>query len=364
MRLYYKISLIATLLTFCGNCVGQEDDKNEIAQYRPRYISLSQPEKNYTPSFPISEIEIFDVRFDTSNAGLLPGALAGKEKLLRFKSGTSHEIREYYNSSIVLNTSADSDKSKTLVCFIKKLFISENIYFDAGQQVSSNDLNFEIKKGVMAVMEFYVKQPQGYTPLYRFDSILTGRKDIYRFGDEYIADILSASLRKLESVNWEKISNSSKSKSTPEIDKYYQSRFNIPILKEAPRRGIYLTFDNFRKNTPLDTAFTVDKTKKGDFLYVKNQKGEDILQTELWGYCDGKNMFIFSAENYFKLNPHGNTFIVYGAKDFTTVRKLKWNFGLLDMAMPNSNYSKGQTGNSYKLEFNLLQLDMEKGELY
>jgi hypothetical protein len=150
----------------------------------------------------------------------------------------------------------------------------------------------------------------------------------------------------------------------PEINTYYNARFNIPILKEAPKRGLYLSFDNFKKNHPLDTAFTVDKTKKGDFLYVKNKKGEDILQTEIWGYCDGENMYIFSAENYFQLYRQHNTFLIYGAKDFTSVRKLRLNFGLLDMAMPNSNYSKARTANSYKLEFNLLQLDMESGELY
>jgi hypothetical protein len=31
---------------------------------------------------------------------------------------------------------------------------------------------------------------------------MTGKKDVYRFADEYVAEILSASIRKMESLNW------------------------------------------------------------------------------------------------------------------------------------------------------------------
>jgi hypothetical protein len=164
--------------------------------------------------------------------------------------------------------------------------------------------------------------------------------------------------------NWEKTRSFSKPKNRFEIDSFNNARFNIPILNENPRKGIYVNFEDFKNNTPVDSPFTVDKSKRGDFLYVKNKKGEDILQTEIWGYSDGKNSFIYSAENYFKLTRYGNTFIIYGAKGFASSRKLRLNFSLLDMAIPNSNYSKARTVNTYKLVFNFFQLDMESGELY
>ena len=364
MSFYYKIFFAILAVMVCETCFGQQTEKNEIAPYRPRYISLPLAEKTHTPSFPISDIEVFDVRFDTSNMGLLQGSSLGKDKLLRFKKGCCNEVSEYFKSGILLTPSENNDKGIILACFIKRLFISDNIYIDAGQKVTADNPNFEIKSGVMAVLEFYARQGENFIPLYRFDSTATGKKDIYISGKEYISDILSASLRKLTLINWSKMSTGSKPKSLSEIEGYYKARLNLPIINETPKRGIYFSFDNFKKNTPVDTAFTVDKTTRGDFLYVKNLKGEDILQTELWGYSDGKNMYIFSAENYFQLYRHENTFLVYGAKDFTTVRKLRLNFSMLDMAMANTNYSKSRTTNSYKLEFNLLQLDMESGELY
>jgi hypothetical protein len=364
MKLCYKIQFIIFLLLPSVSSFAQRNEEVGIAVYKPRFVSLSPSENTHTPSFPVTGIVIFDMRFDTSNTGLLQNSVLGKEKLLHFKKGTCHEVKEFCESDLVLTPSGSSDRGITLACFIKKLFISDNIYLNDGKKVSANDVNFEVKSGIMTVLEFYAQREDSFIPLYRFDSTITGKKDVYRFADEYISNILSASLRKMESLDWERIFTNVKPKKLSEINTHYNARFNIPILKELPKRGLYLSFDHFKKNNPLDTAFTVDKTKKGDFLYVKNKKGEDILQTELWGYCDGKNMYVFSAENYFQLYRQDNTFLVYGAKDFTSVRRLGWNFGLLDMAMPNSNYAKGKTTNSYQLEFNLLQLDMESGELY
>jgi hypothetical protein len=361
-KIFFTVFSLHMFITGISQSGGEKDI--DITEYRPRFISLPPADTKYTPSLPASAIEVFDVRFDTSNIGLLQNSVVGKEKLIHFKKGPANEVKEYYRSAIRLTNADNSLTTFTIACFIKKLFISDNIYIDKGQRASSKDLNFEIRSGAIAMIEFYATRGEGFIPLYRFDSTITGEKDIYHYGQSYISEILLASLRKIGTINWEKISTLSKSKSRTEIDAYNNSRFNIPILTETPRKGIYLSFENFKKNTPLDTAFSVEKTKRGDFLYVKNKKGEDILQTEFWGYSDGKDSYIFSAQNYFKLYRYDNAFMIYGAKDFTSVRKLRLNFGLLDIAMPNSNYAKAKTANSYKLEFSLFQLDMDTGELY
>jgi hypothetical protein len=109
----------------------------------------------------------------------------------------------------------------------------------------------------------------------------------------------------------------------------------------------------------LEKDFVVNKDKKGDFLYIKKQ-----LVTELWGYSDGKDCYIFSANKYFKLYRAVNSFRFYGAKDLTSVRTIKLNAGLADLINPNSNYSKGQTGSMYTLVKTYLQLDMDDGKIY
>ncbi|MBL7742401.1 MAG: hypothetical protein JNN00_02900 [Chitinophagaceae bacterium] len=369
---YPELKVAATIITVylllflsaSGNSQGNKDEDIDLREYRPRFISLSSADIKITSSLPINEIEVFDVRFDTSNIGLLQNSISGKEKLIHIKGGTARAVTNNFRSAIPLPDPGNEPLTIALSCFIKKLFISDNIYIDDGHSVSSSGPSFEIKSGAMLILEFYAKQNGKYLPLYRFDSTVAGQKDIFHHGESYLSEILIASLRKLKSLNWEKLSSSAKFRDINEINTYNNVRFQLPILKETVKKGIYLRFEDFKKNKPLDTAFTVEKTKRGDFLYIRNNKGEDKLQTELWGYCDGKDAYIYSAENYFKLYRYDNTFMIYGAKDFTSVRKLRLNFGLLDMAIPNSNYAKAKTVNSYKLEFNLFQLDMDSGELY
>lgn len=89
-----------------------------------------------------------------------------------------------------------------------------------------------------------------------------------------------------------------------------------------------------------------------------------MLFTDLWGYSDGQDIFIFSANNYFKLHRSNNSFKIYGARDFTAKRNLRANFGLMDIAIPNSNYAKSKTATKYHLVKSFFQLDMETGELY
>jgi len=358
------IASLSFLMYLTGYAQKKTEKEIVMTDYYAHVVTLSKPVTIYHPVLPLTGIRVFDTRFDTVSSGLIANSMNSKEKLIHFNRSASVAIEDYFKSHISLAPPDNNGKALTLVCFIKKLFLSDFIYIDNNNQVNSKSPNYDIKSGVMTLLEFYANQDENFIPLYRFDTTVTGEKDVSRNSRDYLEDVLTASLRRLETLNWEKIRMYSKPKARFEVDSFNNSRFNIPILKESPRKGLYLNFEHFRNNTPVDSVFSVEKTKKGDYLYVKNQKGEEILQTDLWGYCDGKDIFIFGAENYFKLSRYGNTFIVYGAKDFTSTRRLRMNFGLIDLAIPNSAYSKNKTANSYSLVLNLLQLDMESGELY
>lgn len=354
-------------LLICLSSPGQKS-KEKVAptanNYTAYFIKLSAPKIKITPAINLTDVMVYDARFDTINTGFIEHVNLSREKLIQFTKPTSQSIKEFFQSQINFGLPDGNAPSYKLVCFIKKLFLSDHIYMDKNGRPGATELDYEINSGVIALFEFYASTGEQYIPIYRFDSIMTGAKDIYRNAREYLESILTASLQKLERVNPERIMNSTQQKSLTSIHSYNNSRFSIPILQNTPRKGLYPNFENFKNNAPIDTPFTVDKSSKGDFLYLKNQKGEDILQTELWGYSDGKDMYIFSAENYFRLERQGHTFIIFGAKDYTTARNFRLNFGLLDVAMPNSNYSKRKTYTSYSLELKLHQLDMESGELY
>src|SRR5258705_3238300 len=357
--------IVILLLIASFSCLAQKENERQpdLGKYEPYFISLPLPEKKSNPGFPVSAIEVYDARFDTSGVGLIQKPADARAKLICMKRGTGWQIKEFY-TSLIGPAISRRDTSISLVCFIKKLFLSDKIYVDNNSRVSPRDPVFEIKSGVMATFEFYAKRDKDFLPLYRFDSMATGDKPVFNNGQNYVAAILMASLRKLEILDPDKVRKYNKPKRVLEIDSFNYARFDIPILREALRKGIYINFENFKNNSPVDSPFTVDKGTRGDFLYVKNKEGEDILQTEICGYSDGKNGYIYSAEHYYKLIRHSNTFIIYGAKDFTNVRKLRLNFSLLDVAIPNSNYSKARTVSSYRIIPSFYMLDMESGELY
>ncbi|RZK45236.1 MAG: VCBS repeat-containing protein, partial [Pedobacter sp.] len=102
-----------------------------------------------------------------------------------------------------------------------------------------------------------------------------------------------------------------------DINAFNAKRFQRPIFNGQPAKGIFMRFEDFLANNPLRSEFTVDKNSKGDYLYLKNNKGTEELVTDLWGYCDGSDVYIFSANNYFKLNRVSYSYRIYGAKEYS-----------------------------------------------
>jgi hypothetical protein len=76
-----------------------------------------------------------------------------------------------------------------------------------------------------------------------------------------------------------------------------------------------MTFDEFKNNAPSEKNFELKKGKAADVLYIRRQNGNEFPERNVWGYCDGKNSFIKSANNFFLLQLRGNAFYIYGAKN-------------------------------------------------
>jgi hypothetical protein len=147
------------------------------------------------------------------------------------------------------------------------------------------------------------------------------------------------------------------------IDSLVLKSLDIPVFK-LPVKGVYFKFEDFINNKPPITEYSVLSTDKADFLYLKSANNNETLQENIWGYCDGKDFFVYAAENFFKLHQTGKTFAIYGAKDYRNVRVFRMNFAAIDAVLPNSTYSKSRTRSRYKLVHETLILDMETGELF
>ncbi|MCG2614992.1 hypothetical protein LZZ85_11895 [Terrimonas sp. NA20] len=345
--------LMIILLFFSVSGFGQWDE--------PKLIPMKLSAGPAIGSLPAAEFLVHDVRFDTSSIGLEESAQ--ELRLIKLAKGFHGTIANF------ITTRAPLDKNNpfTLHCFIKKMMLSNHIYLSSTEDKQKKFDMTELP-GILFAAELYLQDNNTnlYTPVFRFDTTITGNRQVnYGGGQSYTEAALDAFVQKMVQANWDKHRNNARKLEPKQLNEHYTRRFGIPVLKNPePVRGLYLSYDDFRNNKPTVIDFTVEEGSKGDFLYIKNDKGDQILQHELWGYCDGKDMFIYSASNYFKLQRSANGFIIYGAKDYTARRALRLNFSAVDLISPNSNYSKGRTRTKYHLDQSFLQLDMETGELF
>jgi len=329
------------------------------------YVKIEAPAPMINKPIPFATIHVHDKRFDTSCLGIMNRYSSDRLAVLAVKNGVADITKRYYESAFAGH--AVDTVAGELHCFIRKALLSDHIvvHYPEEETLLSRKFEVEERSGILFRAEYFLKTNKGYLPLLRFDTTITGPRTVSRDGDIYLSGALWSSLQKISSVDWAKKKQTGTALTNEQVQQYYDHPFSLPILS-APvvAKGIFLRFEDFKQNkiTPLD--FTVDKKGKGDFLYVKNAKGEEQLLTELWGYSDGNDCFMYTANNYFKLHRTGNTFKLYGAKDYTAIRNLRPNFGLIDLFSPKSNYSKGQTVTRYYLIESYFILDMETGELY
>ena len=155
-----------------------------------------------------------------------------------------------------------------------------------------------------------------------------------------------------------------------EIEVHVRKQFDMPVLRDSVlNRGVYFSFDEFKNNSPGLKDFEVEKDKLIDLIFIKQANGTQVPVREAWGYCDGKDLYVKSMDNYFLLQREGNAFYVYGAKEFKH-KKIAREFPKSnDSASANNetvNYKNGLQKTSKRhlsLELKGYELDLDNGEL-
>jgi len=351
-------SLLVTL-----NALSQHEDDKKFNSLETFIIKLTYPEEKPDLPLSFSHIKVFDCRPDTSTIGLLDNNK--NVCFLKTQKPLSEEIESFYSKMMGGYKSVDTISD--LYCFIKKFVLSDFISVapdEKEKEKATGKIDWVEKSGLKIKLEFFIKINNDFIPAYRYDSVLVGLKNVKNKGADYMYDALLRSIKKATTVSWDKIIAKGKKLTWEDIQRYNQRAITYPVLNDKQLKGVFLTFEDFRNNKTVYPDLTVRYESKGDFLYIKDKSGRETLVLDLWGYSDGLNTFLYSANNFFKLHRIGNSLIFYGAKDYSKNRVLRLNFGLIDVVDPNSNLSKGRTRAKYDLVKSFLQLDLDNGEIY
>ena len=361
----YLLSLlfaIGLINAFAQNDVNPDNGKIDFTKFWTNSISMPEIEKTVSPGFVINDIKVFDKRFDTSTLGFMQKGYPDTRRLLKLKNGDINDIRAYLLGSITPHASPADTTGYVLVCVIKKLWLSDEIY--TAEEEKHLPLTRARESGILFRSEFLAYKNGVYIPLYRFDTTLTSEENVYKSGGDYLANAFSLSLQKLASFNSTKIETSKSKYNWQQVEDFNAQRFNIPILTGVPSKGVYLTLQEFKNNEPSIKKFIIKPDKRTDDVFIVDSHGTETLLRNFFACSDGTDIYLKSAGNLFKLYRMNNTFNLFGAKSLSRAG-MYIPVGVPLITAPATGKMVTPMRNSkYKINHHPYQLDMETGIIY
>lgn len=306
-----SIVLVISCITISLFCAGQ--------QKKPAYpipsenvstqiISFDSVTNISAYRFSFGSIEVRDVRPDSSKLGFYKFNRESRSSKYKFPAGTQEYLAGYLNKHFANNYTTGST-DKLLIC-IKKLWLSG---FDTSEIVNRR-AELDIER-LHIKLEFYWSTGDTYFPVYRYDTIyITDRQN-----SKTTASLLRmAFLNGVTKGGWldpEKIRLRPSVTST-QIDSFnttYQLRpvYALPV----PQKGVYVTYDEFKRNRPAYPDYEVKFDRTSDILYVQEADKKQYVKKDVWGICDGTNVFIRMGINFFPLIRQQHTWEFFGSND-------------------------------------------------
>lgn len=371
MKKTVLLSLAANFLytaIFCQR--AQQSYRNEalkIKNFSKKTVELT-PLKESIFLQNLKTIEVVDARADSTAIGL---ASVRHIPFFTISQGRfSYDVQHFLNSSIHF-TNPDSF---SVVMVFKKFWLTSGLDEEMEQQIQNAEIDSNSKKisSLLIRIEFYLKRASAHFILYRYDTMITRNLYVSRDASALVEEALILSLSRLKEMEskFQTIADTRRKFSWDEINAHNQKQYDLPVLNDSSLvRGVYFSFEEFKNNTPRQKDFEVDKDKLIDLIFTKQADGSLTPIRDAWGYCDGKNMFIRSMDNYFMLQRKCNAFYIYGAKEFKHKKRAKDPAMGVDADKPagdNTNYTNSLQKTSKRhlaLELKPFELDWDNGEL-
>lgn len=297
---------------------------------------------------PFASITVTDVRFDTTKLGYLTASIKENERRICL-SNAGKQIGSYLTDHYASDSVVNGEK---IFAFIKKLWID-----DVGVD--------SVRYGFFFKIEYYLNREECFYPLYRFDTAMVMHGELSTWGT-WINKGLIASARKLFHTNQVNL-DQLKCYSLRQIDSFNYAPKNIPILTERIlRKGVYLSFYQFKNNKPAYRDFGINADEDFDILYVQGKNLKDSAINDAWGFCDGSKLFIRVGQNFYPLHRVDHNFEYYGIDKTGNHSRFPYSPGSRYLDPLSAGIDMGFRKLMSRIEtdverLSLYQLDMETG---
>lgn len=146
-------------------------------------------------------------------------------------------------------------------------------------------------------------------------------------------------------------------------DSVYRSRFNVPILNaQTLMPGVYLSMKEFQNNKPSIQEDEWKPDRAVNILYTKERDGNWVVtRREVFGFCDGRNIWFRIENSFFPGFQEGNTFLVIAPIYLKRKKSYGKNYTYITK---KGGYTYGDVITVDEKDRSVYQLDMDTGEFY
>ncbi len=338
--LLHIICLITISSTYSQN-------KFEISDAETFYLNINNESYDGPERISFKEFIIKDFRFDSTKFGYI------KRTKISLKKNNSEGLSEFLNTYYKKSLDPNSDKS--LVVILKKFWVQRDATDIVSEDKIRPDFGFGSGDNTGACITDIDVFCQSENKLYPLLKI-TDNFFYSPYNQSQMADFVllpfDSLVKKSMTINATSIIANRQSYTWNEINTNYSGRYTLPILSAtSTSKGVFTSFESFKKNETRYPDFIVKKSKLTEELYIVIDGKEDLL-LDLWGFYDGKDYFIKCGFNFYKLFRQNNSWDIYGSK-FITEKHNQYSYKGITLSAVNPAKVKIP-----------LQLDMETGKLY
>lgn len=243
------------------------------------------------------DLQILDVRMDTSSVGFISRENYARPVLLVTELPLAIALQK------VLKQRRDRERKNKLYLRIIKLQLAE-------YETKGVDSRSEI------VVDFITRDQNGLKILHQSGAVLS--RNGSRSLGKHRKDLISL-LQKMIDGFEEVVSSENKFENIRIGNLWDLGPLPFPVLHaDVLEIGLYENFFQFRNNVPgIKQGYILDwgrNTAKGRILVKVRSEQENEIIKNIWGFCDGQNMYIKLGTDYHMLNFSGEkdsvTFIV------------------------------------------------------
>jgi hypothetical protein len=290
MKIFQPLFFI--LLFFSPTTFAQTKQETNYATVFFRHMKtayLTLPDSsiaNYNNLSTFSSINFLDARFDSINIGYVK---SNRNERLALKNGLCNSLQELFNK----NTSKQNNGSSLLFIIHQFRLIESDTTFDK----DANKL-FRTNK-LIAKFDLFVETKNNYQAAFRYDTTLYDFENFSNNKLPIITTFLNKLVAKVGRIDMQKVVTKNVY-TLADIKESITDKFNLPIVKDSMvKKGVYVTYKEFINNTPSITEYKTDRIKMESVLLTKDEDGIWMPQKNIFGYSNGKKIWIKIFNNFF-----------------------------------------------------------------